>query len=257
MEWNEPLYRESPGDNGRVGVLVIHGFSGSPHSMQELAERLLEAGYAVALPLLTGHGSTPEDMENSAWTDWTADVERAFGWLKERTATQFVAGLSMGGTLALWTAERHPEVAGLITINALLKHPQEAMMRVAGRVGVPRWIKPVANDLKCPGLDEKAYDRIPSRSARQLALLLSAVRRDLPLVRCPALVFSSLTDHVVPPANQRRVYDSISSAEKRLVPLHHSYHVATMDYDKEEVFAGVLEFIAAHRFGQRPETAVK
>ena len=77
-------------------------------------------------------------MENSAWTDWTADVERAFGWLKERTATQFVAGLSMGGTLALWTAERHPEVAGLIT-------------RVADIIVSTKGFKPDAS--YCPSCD--------------------------------------------------------------------------------------------------------
>jgi carboxylesterase len=246
MEWNEPLYHESAGPNGRTGMLPIHGFSGSPRALQEFAERFVAAGYSVALPLLTGHGLTPEAMEKAKLGDWTDDVEAALAWLKERTDEVFVAGLSMGGTLALWTAERHPEIAGLITVNALFRHPQETLMRVGGAIGVPRWAKPVANDINCPGADEMAYERLPSRAARQMALLLLTVRRDVKAIRCPALVFSSVTDHVVPPANQREIYESIGSAEKRFVPLQRCYHVATMDYDKEEIFSQSLEFVAAH-----------
>ncbi len=246
MEWNEPLYTESPAPNGRTGVLVLHGFTGSPRSLQELAARLVDAGYTVALPLLTGHGLTPEAMESALWTDWTADADGAFGWLKERTDRVFVAGLSMGGTLCLWLAERHPDLAGVVTVNALYRHPQELLMRTVCGIGVPRWQKAVGNDIKCPGVDEMAYSRLPSRAARQLALLLGAVRRDIAAVRCPALVFSSVNDHVVPPANQREIYESISSNDKRLVSLDDSYHVATMDNDKERIFSETLAFVATH-----------
>jgi len=249
MEWNETLFSVGSGETGRVGVLVCHGFGGSPRSVQEVALRLVEAGYTVALPLLAGHGLTPEAMERYPWTDWAADVERAFGWLYARADEVFLFGLSMGGTLALWLAERHPEAAGLITVNAIVRHPRERSMRMLGRLGLPRWANAIGNDVKLAGVDEKAYERIPVRSARQLALLVANVRRDLSLVRCPALVFSSTTDHVVPPANQREIYGSISSAVKSLVELPDSYHVATMDNDRERILAGTLEFIAAQSQG--------
>ena len=202
MEWNEPLFKEGPGRNGRAGVLVSHGFGGSPRPVQEFALRLVDAGHTVALPLLAGHGRTPEAMERSRWTDWTADVERAYAWLRDRTDEVFVAGLSMGGTLALWLAEHHPEVAGLVSVNGVLRHPRERTMRILGLIGVPRWAKAIGNDTNLPGVDEEAYDRIPVRSTRQLALLLADVRMGLSLIRCPALLFSSVVDHVVPPSNQ-------------------------------------------------------
>lgn len=247
MEWNEPLYEAGTGERSRVGVLVIHGFSGSPCSMQELAGRLVNAGYTVALPLLAGHGLAPEALEKTRWTDWTADVDKAFGWLKERTDEVFAFGLSVGGALALQLAARHPEVAGVVSVNSLIRHPRELAMRLLGLVGLPRWVPAVGNDIKCPGVDERAYAKLPSRGTRQLALFLRAVRRDLPAVSCPALLFSSDTDHVVPPRNQREIFDSISSTDKALVQLHNSYHVATMDYDKEEIFAGTLRFLEEHR----------
>jgi len=119
-------------------------------------------------------------------------------------------------------------------------------MRIFGRIGIPRWTDAIGNDTKLAGVNERAYDKIPMRSTRQLALLLAAVRRDLSLVRCPALLFSSITDHVVPPENQREIYDTIASTDKEFIELQNSYHVATMDNDKELVFAKTLEFVEAH-----------
>jgi carboxylesterase len=245
-DWNEPLYAEGSGSNGRIGVLLIHGFGGSPRSMHELGRRCADAGYTVALPLLTGHGRTPEDMEASRWTEWTADVERAYKWLRPRTEGVFVCGLSMGGTLALWTAERHPDVAGLVSINTIIRHPLERVMLFTGRFRIPRWVKAIGNDAKAAGVDERAYDRIPMRSTRELALLSREVRSGLGRVNCPALLFSSVVDHVVPPANQREIYAAIGSAEKTFVELQDCYHVATMDCEKEQVFTRILDFIAAH-----------
>lgn len=256
MEWNEPIYRVGPGDLGRTGMLMCHGFGGSPRSLHEFATRIAEAGYTVALPLLTGHGLTPLAMERSLWTEWTADAQRAHSWLKERTDRVFVSGLSMGGTLALWLAERDPEVAGLVTINASLRDPRERLMRTVGRIGIPRWAKAIGNDTKLPGVDERAYGRIPIRATWQLAQLLAAVRRDLSLVRCPALLFSSVIDHVVPTANQREIYRSISSKDKALVKLESSYHVATMDNDKEFVFAETLGFLATHAAAESPRESL-
>jgi carboxylesterase len=244
MEWNEPLYVEGAGPEGRIGVLVLHGFGGSPRSLQELASRLADAGYAVALPLLAGHGRTPEAMEASRWTEWTADVEEAYQWVRTRTDKAFVCGLSMGGTLALWVAERHPEVAGLVTINTIIRHPLEKVMLTVGRFRIPRWVKAVGNDAKAEGVNERAYARLPMRSTHELALLSRHVRAGLNRVTCPALVFSSVVDHVVPPANQRELYQAIGSADKTFVELQDCYHLATMDCGKEQVFAGVLDFIA-------------
>jgi carboxylesterase len=246
MDWNEPIHVEGFGAEGKIGVLLLHGFGGSPRSLHELAGRCSAEGYAVALPLLAGHGRTPWDMEASRWLQWVADAERDYQWLRSRTEKTFVCGLSLGGALALWLAEQHPEIAGLVTINAIIKHPLEFVMLTVARARIPRFVKPVGNDAKAEGVDEKAYDRLPMRSTLELARLTRDVRRHLADVECPALVFSSNVDHVVPPANQRRICNGIASTDKTFVELDDSYHLATMDRQKEQVFAGILDFVAAH-----------
>lgn len=242
LAFNEPVYNEG----SATGVVVLHGFTGSPRSLQEYAVRLADAGYTVALPRLTGHCSCPEDMEKTRWVDWTADAEAAFRWVSDRSERVFATGLSMGGTLALWLAEQHQDLAGVITVNAAIRFPHEWLMRVAGAVGVPRWVKGVGNDISEPGQDERCYDRIPVRATREFALLMAEVRRNLGRISCPALIFSSANDHVVPLQNQRDLYAALRSPEKRLVTLEKSFHVATMDYDRDAVYRQALAFIAEH-----------
>src|SRR5512134_2078765 len=104
-------------DGGPAGALCLHGFTGNPTSMRGVAEAFAGAGFSVELPRLPGHGTTVEDMLTTSWDDWTGEVEAAYQRLAARTDRVVVSGLSMGGSLTLWTGQRHPEVAGLVCIN--------------------------------------------------------------------------------------------------------------------------------------------
>src|SRR5947208_12339999 len=116
----------SPG-GGPHGALVLHGFTGSPVSMRPLAEAFAEVGLAVEMPRLPGHGTDPADLALTTWDDWLAEAERALAALQARTpaGNVVVAGLSMGGALTLALAERHPELAGIVCINAPTDAPPE------------------------------------------------------------------------------------------------------------------------------------
>src|ERR1051326_9232984 len=104
LQGAEPFYTEQ----GKTGVLVSHGFTGSPQSMRYLAESLAQAGFTVAMPRLKGHGTTPEDMAKSTASDWIADLEQATAWLQQRCDTLFMTALSMGGTLTLYMTGQYP-----------------------------------------------------------------------------------------------------------------------------------------------------
>src|SRR5205823_4910554 len=99
---------------GPHGALVLHGFTGNPQSMRGLAEAFAEADFAVELPRLPGHGTAIEDMLETTWEDWSGLAEGAFSDLASRCDKLVVGGLSMGGTLTLWLAEHHPEIAGIV-----------------------------------------------------------------------------------------------------------------------------------------------
>jgi carboxylesterase len=196
MSGAEP-YSAAGGPNG---ALVVHGFSGSPQSMRGLAQAFAAAGFAVELPRLPGHGTSPEDMATTSLADWTEAVEAAYGDLAARCDRVVVAGLSMGATLAARLAARHPEIAGLVVINGAFAPVDEAVRDGLGQAvsgGVPRIPGP-GNDVAEPGQVELAYDEVPPATLLSLLSALDELQKELPLIRCPALVITSEQDHVVP-----------------------------------------------------------
>jgi carboxylesterase len=244
MEPVPPFTSPGHGPNSRIGIVLSHGFTGSPRSLQDWAEYLSAQGYAVRLPLLPGHGTTWQELARTPWRQWYDAVERAYDELaRERTAV-FAAGLSMGGALALRLAASRP-VAGVIAVNPGLTFANPA----ARFAGVLRYLirstPAIANDIRKPGMDELAYARTPTAAVHQLGLLFADTASALPRVTAPALVFRSAVDHVVPESSTDLLRRRIGSAEVEVVELGNSYHVATMDHDAELIFERSAAFIAS------------
>ncbi|RKQ35891.1 alpha/beta hydrolase [Oceanobacillus halophilus] len=226
-----------------VGVLVIHGFTGTTQSMRFLGERIAEAGYTVYGPRLKGHGTTPENMEKASFKDWINNVEGGLEKLKETCSTIFVTGLSMGGTLTLYLAEKHPEIKGVMPINAAINMPDMNDNYEQLSKGDTRFVEGIGSDIKQENVIELAYKRTPVKSMSDLMELSKQVRENLGKVTSPSLIFKSEVDHVVPPENSVEIYNRISSENKSIVELKNSYHVATLDNDKELISEKSIEFI--------------
>ena len=234
-------------DGGTVGVLLIHGFTGTPHGVRDWARHLAEAGLSVRAPRLPGHGTRWQEMNQTRWEDWYGEAERNLDALLDRCPQVFVMGLSMGGTLALRLAElRGDDVAGLVLVNpSVLTLRKDAALLPALRLFIPSF-PGVSNDIKADGVRELAYDRIPLRAAHSLSQLWRLVRTDLPRVTQPLLLFSSTEDHVVESANATTVLENVSSTDRRHILLADSYHVATLDNDAPQIFADSLTFVRTH-----------
>jgi carboxylesterase len=232
------------GPDGRTGVLLVHGFTGTPMSMRPWGEHLAAQGFAVRCPLLPGHGTRWQDCNDSTHDQWTTTVEEAFDALAAECDRVFVAGLSMGGTLATRLAEVRPgDVAGVILVNpALLTQRLDAkLLPLLARL-TPSWA-PIASDIKKPGVEELAYPKLPTRAMMQLRRLWALTRADLSRVTAPVIVFHSAEDHVVEPINTKVLLDGISSTDTTEVLLEDSYHVATLDNDAPKIFDGSVAWI--------------
>ncbi|MGQ4384151.1 alpha/beta hydrolase [Streptomyces sp. SAS_270] len=231
-------------EGGEVGVLLCHGFTGSPQSMRPWAEYLAERGLTVALPLLPGHGTRWEDMQLTGWQDWYAEVDRELRALRERCAQVFVFGLSMGGALALRLAARHgDEVSGVVVVNPGNKvHGLAAYALPVARHFV-RTAPGIASDIAKEGGLEIGYDKVPLHAAHSLRRFFQVVDRELPQVTQPMLLLRSPQDHVVPPADSARVLSRVSSTDVTEILLEQSYHVATLDHDADRIFEESYAFI--------------
>lgn len=227
-----------------VGVLVLHGFTGSPKSVTPWGRALADQGWSVSVPLLPGHGTRWQDMNLTTWEDWYHEAEAALHALQQNCSRIVVMGLSMGGSLSLKLAEQHGDaIDGLVLVNPAV-HTERldrfllpVLQRIIG--GFPG----ISNDIAKPDQDEGAYDRIPLKAAHSLQQMWREVKSDLPRVTQPLLLFRSAQDHVVEPSNAAYILANVSSPDREEVVLMDSYHVATLDYDAEIIVRDSIDFV--------------
>jgi len=229
--------------NGPNGVLVLHGFTGNPGSMRPLAEAFADAGWSVDLPLLPGHGTSVEDMLATRWEDWSGAAELAYTSLAARCDRTVVAGLSMGGTLSVWLAGRHPELSGVVVVNPLVEPPAESfveMLRATAAAGVDR-MPGIGSDIAKPGAAEGAYAETPVEPLLSLMAGVAELAPRLGEIDLPLLLLNSRQDHVVPPSSGDFLADRYGGPIERVF-LEDSYHVATLDNDAHEIEERALAF---------------
>jgi carboxylesterase len=240
-----------PGNS--VGVLLIHGFTGSPSEVRPMGQYLAGQGYTVVGPLMPGHGTAWQDMARRKWQEWADAVERAYLGLEGRCRIVFVGGGSMGGLLTLYVAERHPEIAGIIPMAP-------ALFTTNSRAGLAWLLKyfikfnpydPVrdGDDLTDPEARQRylwSYMGTPVAAVEQLVLLQRAVQRDLHKVSMPTLIFQGTRDQSVKPESATFLLNRIAAKDKELIWLNNSGHCLWVDSEKDQVWQKAHQFIAAH-----------
>lgn len=214
-----------------IGILISHGFVGTPQSVRFLGEYLASEGFTVYGVRLSGHGTHYEDMERCSYQDWIKSIEDGFHFLQQHCTDIFVIGQSMGGTLTLNLSQTYKNIKGIMLINAAI-NSIPPMERYKNK-HVPRFVHEGEPDIKAKNVHEITYTKAPVRSMNQLFALMTETRDKLSDIACPVLAFRSSEDHVVPPENTDYIMANIQSDIKEVVPLYHSYHVASMDHDKE------------------------
>jgi carboxylesterase len=229
----------------RVGVLLSHGFTGSPASMVPWGQYLAAQGYAVSVPLLPGHGTTWEEMNGTTFADWYSALEVEFEKLHARTDVVVVGGLSMGACLAIWLAAHHPQdVAGLVVVNPAVASTNRQLLAVPLLKHLVKGMPAIGDDIKKPGVSEYAYPKTPLKALHSMVRAWKQVREDLPKVTAPLLLFRSAEDHVVDPSSARIILGSVSSRDVTEQILANSYHVATLDNDAPQIFEESAAFVA-------------
>jgi carboxylesterase len=213
--------------------------------MRPWGHDLAARGYAVEVPLLPGHGTRWQDLNQVTWTDWYAEVESAFDRLRSTCDAVVVAALSMGGALVLRLAEeRGAEVSGIVLVNPFLSSTRKELLALPVLKLLVPSLKGIVNDTKKPGQDEVGYSRLPLKGLAALTALWKVVVPALPTVNQPLLYFRSTVDHVIDPSSSATVLGAVRSADVEERMLTESYHVATLDNDAERIFAESAEFIA-------------
>jgi carboxylesterase len=238
------------GEAGARAVLLLHGFSGSPWEVRPLGEALAARGFHVEAPRLPGHGTTPEALESVTGEDWLAAAQQALLSLSTRFAEVSIAGLSMGGLLALVLAAREPAlVRGLVLMAPVMRlraSNARALHRVRNTALVrllPRWVKKGPTDIELEEVRAQSpqLSRYPLARVLDLFTLQALAQRSVPAVRCPSLVLVALNDRVVDPAGVLALQASLPRS--RLVRLHRGGHIIPRDADRATALSEISEFL--------------
>jgi carboxylesterase len=228
-------------DGGPIGVLLIHGFTGSVAETRPMGEALAARGFAVRCPLLPGHGTTPEALTGIHWQEWVGEVETALQDLQGRCRDVFVGGLSLGSLLSLELGARHPSLSGLIVMSPAVK-VQNRLLPLTLLLRHLMKYAPIEalgdHDLGDPAALQRiwCYDEIPLWGAGEVYLLQRRVVRSLPRIRQPLLIFQGRRDADLHPEAAQIVYDRVGASDKTLIWLEHSGHNLLVDGERESVW---------------------
>lgn len=251
---------------GPVGVLLVHGYSGSPGELRLFGEALAKRDFSVAAPLLTGHGSTPDAMFQVTWREWVTSAISSLAHLRAECRNLVIAGFSMGALIATVIAARVPADGVILMAPAfrLRGQPVVELADIAGRL--KPWYYPLARadfanpavreavrgfapeiDLDNPEVVEavRKNAKVPIASIYELVRLQRRARRDLTYITAPALIMQGRHDRTVNPASAEEALRRIGSSDKQLIWFEHSDHQLTREREKELVWETVGAWIAA------------
>jgi carboxylesterase len=232
------------GENSKIGIVLVHGFTSTPSVMRPWAQFLNSHGFSVRVPLLPGHGTSVDDLETVSWQQWPTEIETHLNQLLLDCEKVFLCGFSMGGAASLHVAARYQsELTGIILVNPMIH--REGVWPTAVKFAA-RFVKSFGtsgSDIKSKDVVQWKYDRTPMRAAHQLLLLLENTRPVLSEIKTPTILFRSEIDHTLPATNARIILNRIASKHKEEVILSNSFHVAPLDHDQEQLFADSLNFI--------------
>ncbi len=242
---NQPFYFR--GTNGK-GIILVHGWTSTPYEVRRLGKYLNEKGFTVFGPLLRGHGTKPENLENITWHEWLEDLSIALNEIKKDCGQIYIGGTSIGANLAMLLAAERPEINGLVLMAAPYRINFERILEVFGKILLP--FKKYNNKYYPPTFGASttitriiSYQKYSIKSALEVLELIRISRKKLSQITQPVFIIQSKHDHIVSRNSLEKIYTGINSKIKKKKYLEKAYHTFISDIKNEHVFENIAEFI--------------
>lgn len=237
---------------GSIGILLVHGFTGTPYVFREIGRKLARDGYTVSAPLIAGHGTKPSDLEQTTWQDWYHSVERAYVKLAKDCEAVVVVGASFGSNLCCYLASTpRPKLKGLVLIGIprwIYRHTLARLFTIIFRlVGIRNYHKAIRKEVadgSMLGGPNYSYLSIPISSVQQFLHFVSRVTEGvLDRIKAPTLIIQSTTDGLVKPASGTFVYNKISSSHKELIWIQEPHHELHKGKNSHHIYSLITDFM--------------
>lgn len=233
-------------------VVAFHGFTGTTVEIRPMLDELVEKGFAVHAPLLTGHGTHPGKLQDVTFEQLADEMQKELDVARAKHGHVVIAGFSLGSLVAMELAARRPEgLLGLVllgnalTLSAAVSGPLGFVDRRGWKL--PDWylLKLWSADVKDPAQKKRIahYDRDPLRAALEVYRAGGRVRPRLGLIECPTLILHGARDRVCPPSNVALVAAALGTREVRTRIYAKSAHLVAADEDRADVADAVASFV--------------
>ncbi|MCX6785868.1 MAG: alpha/beta fold hydrolase [Candidatus Komeilibacteria bacterium] len=246
----KPYFYEAPGD---TLAILIHGFSGTPDDLKELAKFLVAEGISVKAPLLAGHGRHWVDLEKTSHYDWWKSVEDEVLAAQGQYKYIFLIGYSFGGNLALDLAIRQPQIiSGVVSLGISVFLKNDFWVRL----GLPfahflfkSYRKRYIKKDQLPEYEASgAYAVLPTKSVYDLYYFINQfTKKELAKVTVPTLFIHSQDDAIANPLSSQYAHDRVGSKKKELIYLNDLNHNPLRSRSREIIFGKIQQFINAIR----------
>ena len=225
---------------GKIGCVLIHGFTSSPWVLRPFGRALYKNGISVSAPLLPGHGTQPDEMIGVPWKTWIEAVKDATEKLNRTCEKLFLVGHSMGGAIALYLAAEMM-LEGVVSLSAPIKLQSRGLRFIPVLKFFKKYWKKKSTRRHFPPGTE--YDRYPLEAVLELKKLLAETERRLERIHVPALILHARGDRRVSEGNAEIIHRSIGSSEKKVILLNDPTHLIMLGEDQERVIQTVSQFI--------------
>ena len=238
----EALSKKAQSD---TAILLLHGFKSSAFEMKECAEYLHQSlNMNVFVPLLSHHGTSVADLNQSKWQDWYRSAEEVYLELNKKYKTVFIVGMSMGGSLTLQLAAKYKPKA-IVCIGTPYKLPLRTIWAKLLSCFMPQLSDGSGPDIADECQKDKAVTlrAIPLKALVELRKMLRQVKTIYKSISCPVLLTHSSNDHVIPYKNMAILQKKIASKHIEIESYHESYHIIPLDKDRFDLFKRIDAFL--------------
>ncbi len=253
----------------RVGLLMLHGFMGSPASSRPMASFLAEHGITVHCPLLPGHGNLPYQIHGYSRHQWLAEVEEALAFLRKQCDQVFLAGHSMGAILGAHLATLNPDICGFIMLAPLYDLPDWRIKTVAIGRYFMKWFYPLKSkhadrkifvgrvldydptiNVDDPNLQDWLIEasRLPLDALDEMRKMAAMGRKLWPRLRVPVIIFQGGNDPAVNAGNTEKLFQKLQTPDKEMKFFPQVGHelMRPVESIHRKVWHKILEFIEDH-----------
>jgi carboxylesterase len=230
---------------GTAAALCLHGLTGTPYEVRALAEALSRSGIRAVGPALPGHNQTPALLARTSHGEWLDAAREHLRSLRGKHQRVFLVGISMGGLLGLALAAEEPIDAVVVVGTPLRFSRSFGLLIPLLSPFLPYARKRGGSDIREEGARSRhpSYDVMPLASVHELIRLQRLVRSRLARVNAPILIAHGALDRTARPSDAHSIHAAVASAQRELLMLEASGHVATVDHDGPRLARAAAEFL--------------